>query len=206
MIKIDDSWDKVWKNHEGLNVFGKILLDATEEEFKKILPMYIPKNYSIIEIGCGAGDTLDIFRRLGYKNVIGIDPSINSIRLCLQKGFVGNKDIFKNNSQEWKVKKDVVFSHGMLEHYDYVPMKEIARDFVRLARRFIVIVQPNPESLIITMRKKMTKSKWEWERPYTANDYIQMFTSLGFRIIYNSTINYFDEVYFMIFERGENNG
>jgi SAM-dependent methyltransferase len=206
MPKIDGSWDKVWKSYEGLNIFGRKLIDATEEKFKEVLLMYIPKDFSIIEVGCGAGNTLAIFRRLGYKDVVGIDPSINSMRLCLQKGFVVNKDVFKNNSQEWKVKKDVVFSHGMLEHYDYVPMKEIAKDFVRLAKRFIVIVQPNPESIVHIIRKKVTKSRWEWERPYTANDYKQIFTSLGFRLIYETTINYFHEDYFMIFERGGKNG
>jgi len=197
---IDKSWDRVWKNYEGANIFGRFMYRMTKREFEKSFRMFIPKkSTSIIEIGCGSGVTLKIIRMLGYRKSIGIDPSENSMRLCKKLGFRLNRDVFQMDASRWKEKKDVVFSHGMLEHFSYDDMKGLAKEFARISKRFIIIVQPNPHALISYF---IQKDEWEWERPYDANTYIKVFESLGFNCIYQSTIN-FREQYYLIFERAK---
>jgi len=196
---IDDSWDKVWKNFTGLNILGRWMLRSREKAFSKVLRIYIPKGFSVIDIGTGSGNGLAIFRKLGYKNSIGIDPSPHSIALSEKRGFKKNKDVFLSDSFKWRKKHDFVWSDGILEHYDYIDMKNIAKSFVTMSKRFIGFVQPNPNSLVI---KLMNKSGWEWERPYKKEDYIRLFESLGCQLIHFSYIH-FREEYFFIFERNE---
>jgi len=199
---IDESWDSVWKDFSGLNSFGKIMIKSKEREFRRVLPIFIPKNYSIIDIGTGSGNVLKIIRDIGYKDSIGIDPSEHSMELCEKQGFKLGKDIFKGDSSSWKKKYDVVWSDGLLEHFDYVDMKEIAKDFVRMSKRFIGFVQPNPNSFILKTTKWLGKSEWEEERPYPKELYIKVFESLGYHLIHFSYIN-FKEDYLFIFEKNE---
>jgi len=200
---IDKSWDKIWKSYEGANIFGRFMYRMKEKEFEKSFKMFIPKkSTSIIEIGCGSGTTLKIIRRLGYRNSIGIDPSENSMKLCKKIGFKLKKDVFQIDASKWIEKEDVVFSDGMLEHFSYDDLKDLAKEFARISKRFIILAQPNPHALISHL---VQKDEWEWERPYDANTYIKVFESLGFNCVYQSTIN-FREQYYLIFERGEKNG
>lgn len=197
MDRIDKTWDNVWKDFSGLNIFGKLMFINKGRAFEKVLKIFIPKDFSIIDVGCGSGNVLAIFRKLGYKNSIGIDPSENALKNCKKKGFVIGKDVFKGDSTSWKKRYDVVWSDGLLEHFDYIPMKEIVRDFVRISKRFIGFAQPNPDSLI---GKLSNKSGWEWERPYKEEDYIRVFESLGCNLIHSSKIH-FREQFFFIFEK-----
>jgi SAM-dependent methyltransferase len=196
-VTIDKSWDRVWKNYEGLNAFGRFMMKNKEKVFEKIIPIYIPKNYSVIDIGCGAGHTLNIFRKIGYKNSIGIDPSKHSIELCEKINFIKNKDVFISDAKKWKGQKDVVMSHGLLEHFDYLIMKDLIKQFVRISKHFIILTQPNPNALI---SKLAQKTEWERERPYTEENYIKLFETMGCQLVHKSKIN-LNEFYFLIFEK-----
>lgn len=199
---IDESWDKVWKDFSGLNSFGKLMIKSKERQFRKFLPIFMPKNSSIIDIGTGSGHVLKILRDIGYKDSIGIDPSENALEVCKRKGFIIGKDVFKGDSSSWKRKYDVVWSDGLLEHFDYADTKGIAKDFVRMSKRFIGFVQPNPYSLILKATGLLGKSGWEKERPYPKEFYIRLFESLGYHLIHFSYIN-FKEDYLFIFEKDE---
>jgi cyclopropane fatty-acyl-phospholipid synthase-like methyltransferase len=45
----------------------------------------LKKSSRILDVGCGSGFTLHIFRSLGYSNSIGIDNSTESSKLCEKK-------------------------------------------------------------------------------------------------------------------------
>jgi SAM-dependent methyltransferase len=199
---VDESWDGVWKDFKGLNFFGKILYLRKEKAFREALNVYIPKKSSMVDVGCGSGNVLSILRKIGYRKSIGIDPSENALKACKMKGFLIGKDVFKGDSSSWKKKYDVVWSDGLLEHFDYVDMKEIAKDFVRMSNRFIGFAQPNPNSIILKIAKALGGANWEWERPYEKELYIKVFESLGFHLIHFSYIN-FKEEYLFIFEKSE---
>jgi ubiquinone/menaquinone biosynthesis C-methylase UbiE len=90
----------------------------------------LAKGGSILDIGCGTGRHLTIFKPY-FKNVVGLDISKNMIKSARKKGhepLVGDAENlpFRNNSF------DVIISIGVLEHIgDYIhglqEMKRVAR-------------------------------------------------------------------------------
>ncbi len=82
---------------------------------KKYLKNKNTKNVSVLDIGCGRGDVLKAFRKIGY-DVSGIDLSEEAIELCKpievrQINIENEKDI--NNYDK---KFDIIFSKSLIEH------------------------------------------------------------------------------------------
>jgi cyclopropane fatty-acyl-phospholipid synthase-like methyltransferase len=86
-------WDEIWENFKGLNWFGRRLKKEQGRVLKKILSeIKLARSAKIVDVGCGPGFTLSLFRGLGYDNSIGIDLSNNSLTLCNKLfGFKGEK-------------------------------------------------------------------------------------------------------------------
>lgn len=97
---------------------------------QRILAFSIKKNDKVLDLGCGDGLNIEIFKELGIKNVVGVDISEKLIKQAKQKNpntefYVGSADNlpFKNNSF------DVVFVDSVFHHIiDYdLTVKEIKR-------------------------------------------------------------------------------
>ena len=94
--KTDDmyrDWNNYWKGFNGYTIVGNFLLKQSLREVKKVLDndiKNIAKDGKILDIGCGTGRTLEIFRNWGYSNTIGIDNSQESIKLCEKRGLIKN--------------------------------------------------------------------------------------------------------------------
>lgn len=87
--------------------------DVAQEAMKKFLS-YTSK---IVDIGSGSGYFEIKSMKSGYKNVIGIDPSIESIKNLVNKGLngiVGN--VYDEPCKELKGEIDAVFLLAVLEH------------------------------------------------------------------------------------------
>lgn len=80
----------------------------------KILPLSPAKN-NLLEIGCGNGFFLEEAKRLGVKNVWGVEPSVDAIIKADRKikPFI-KKDIFRKNL--FKINFDVVCFFQTLDH------------------------------------------------------------------------------------------
>ena len=79
-------------------------------------------NKTVIDIGCGTGETASGIAKLGAELVVGVDYSENAIRLANSRHQENNLE-FKVNSFEDIVndninKYDVLLSCGTLEHMD----------------------------------------------------------------------------------------
>lgn len=97
---------------------------------QRILAFSIEKKDKVLDLGCGDGLNIEIFKELGIKNVVGVDISEKLIKQAKQKNpntefYIGSADNlpFKNNSF------DVVFVDSVFHHIiDYDPtVKEIKR-------------------------------------------------------------------------------
>lgn len=80
----------------------------------KILPL-LPSKNNLLEIGCGNGFFLEEAKRLGVKNIWGVEPSIDAVEKADEK--IKNhikKDIFKKNL--FKIKFDVICFFQTLDH------------------------------------------------------------------------------------------
>ena len=94
------------------------LVDTYFESLKPILKK-LPKNANILEVGCGNGFVLEKIYQSGYKNVYGIEPSIDAVNKAPKN--ISNKitvDTFKNNLFA-ENKFDLIFLFQTLDHISY---------------------------------------------------------------------------------------
>ena len=71
----------------------------------KLVNLYkLDKNDLIIDVGCSDGTLLKSFKKLGYKNVLGVEPT-NTIIYAKKKGIRGFQDFFNSKSAKKILKK-----------------------------------------------------------------------------------------------------
>lgn len=109
--------------------------NATNLE-RLIIP-HVPSNreISILDCGCGQGVLISILRRLGYKDVIGIDVSMEQVELARSTGVTGVflEDIFdhaKSHSETY----DVIIAIDVAEHFDKGQVLELFSAWFRLLK------------------------------------------------------------------------
>jgi SAM-dependent methyltransferase len=105
---------------EGESAFHKQL---TEQVVKKYIdPINLPKDATILDLGCGPGYFLDEMLAREYTNLTGVTLSPNDIKLCESKGhkikpydlsFIPQKDGYYDESV------DFIFLRHALEHSPY---------------------------------------------------------------------------------------
>ena len=67
--------------------YSSEMINLTNTYLKTLFPVLkkIKKNDAILEIGCGNGFLLNKLQKLGYKNIYGVEPSIDAIEKSNQK-------------------------------------------------------------------------------------------------------------------------
>lgn len=89
----------------------------------------LPAEARVVDIGTGTGANLRLLKELGFKNVTGIDPSLDAARWCSEKGLgdvrFGNVKSLGLPSQS----VDLVIATDVIEHVDedQVALAEIYR-------------------------------------------------------------------------------
>lgn len=118
---IQENYNTYYRDY---NVYGNSGILKQEELGKEctfrfpIFEKFVSKDAEIIDIGCGDGNFLLYLKKRGYKNLYGIDPSTESIRILKEKGIAGSVgNIFDEISKEFEEKRfDVVVCTEVLEH------------------------------------------------------------------------------------------
>lgn len=174
-------WDDIWgdfKRNFLIKVVIEVVARSQEKTLKNILKkIALEKNSTIIDVGCRTGSTLSFFRNLGFKNSIGIDISPNAIKLCNKLfNFKEGKDVFLQDVRDIDSKFKLVFSDGLLEHYqDALPIVE---GINRISNGLILLFQPNQDNFFAPIKYKLGSNFWEREFHYTKEDYLRMFKPL----------------------------
>lgn len=106
--------------------------------FKK----YFPQARTLLDIGCGVGNHLVLFRDKGYE-VQGIDFSVQGCRIAQSRGL----NVIQGNVLDHIAgigKKDIVHAHGVMEHYcdPLLFLDEIKKLLVR-NKSLLLISVPN---------------------------------------------------------------
>ena len=117
---------------------------------------YIPKDRSILEIGCGTGRNLVGLVKAGYTNVSGVEISENTVAVGRER-FPEYRDIEVKVSPieeiiEGLPKYDVIFTQGCLMHLPY-SLDWIIEEIKRKARYLILTNEGEPRSEIHVWRR-----------------------------------------------------
>ena len=87
----------------------------TYVKFFDFVRQYINKSAYVVDIGCGSGDLLRVFKDNGFSNIKGIDPSQECVDyIQFAHGISGEKSDIENLSAEYKY--DCIILSTVLEH------------------------------------------------------------------------------------------
>ena len=100
---------------------------------KEVIPLLpLDKNSKILDVGCGYGSLLVLLKRLGYKNVHGIDISHDQLQIAkslkLENTECANAIDFLKDKQE---AFDVIVGIDIIEHFSKAELME----FLNLVNR-----------------------------------------------------------------------
>ena len=140
-------WKHHWKNQVTIeqsgSFYGKLL-----HQKRLIILQNILKNFdtesTVLDMGCGSGSTITVFKQSGFNNIIGIDFTEESMNRCKELGLVYKKDVFLMDAKNTSFKSnsfDIVFSEGLWEHFTD-PRPHMA-EAARIAKNYIIVIQPD---------------------------------------------------------------
>lgn len=201
------SWDEVWKDFGGLNWFGKRLYKAQKKIIRAILfdIVCLPEHAKILDLGCGTGRSLSWFCEFGFKHsIIGIDPSLHSLKLCEEKGFVIGKDVFLMDGRQTDFREqefELVFAEGVLEHFENI--EPFVKEMCRITKHFILITQPNHFSLWNKVVRTFGNPAVH-EFTYSDRDFINAFKKWGYILVTKKDFN-LNEQFALLFKRKGDN-
>ncbi|MCK4387779.1 MAG: methyltransferase domain-containing protein [Dehalococcoidia bacterium] len=203
------TWDDIWEGYKPnllLRRVYRLQAEKAKTLAKIVNKIELPRDSKIIDIGCGSGSTLAMFRNLGYFKLTGIDISHHSMQLCSRSfGFDEGKDTFLMDARNVEFSDnsfDLVFSDGLLEHFEEPPLN-IVSAFCRISKKWILLFQPNQTSLFGRVKwlwQKTGRAPWEKEYFYSKETYVNMFARFGFTLVDSGNLN-LQELMWLLFAR-----
>lgn len=190
------TWDEIWQGYKGPRLpFDRLKQNQTRTCQRIANQIGLARDSKIIDVACGSGSTVAMFRNLGYLNSIGIDNSPAALEVCQRLfSLEPGKDVLLMEARNIKFPDnsfDLVFSDGLLEHFENPPL-DIVSEFCRISKKWVLLFQPNQTSLfgrVCWLWQKMGRATWEKEYPYSELDYINMLAKFGYNLADFSVFN-----------------
>lgn len=199
-------WNEIWDKYESPNYFGRRLYRARIKTLQSILDsIKLPADAPIIDVGCGSGSTLAIFRGLGFANSIGMDAAESGLAAGAKLyGFIRDKDVFLSDARRTSFKDGIfalVFTQGLLEHYqNKSDAQDIVSELCRISGRYVLLLQPDhnsPFGIIKRIYEKMGRGSWEKEYHYSKDDYVRLLEACNHRVIRSGSSNMGEELWLL---------
>lgn len=124
--ELDEHWVKTW--------------DAPRSEVVKEALAHIPKSASILEVGCGTGNQLQLLKALGFTNLTGIEINVFAANKARERGFdvqVGTLLEMPYGDKQF----DLVISCGVISHIDPDRLDDAIKEVSRVARKHIFVTE-----------------------------------------------------------------
>lgn len=193
-----ETWDKRWKGSEEkerLTFIGRIMFMAKEKTLTNIIKDIHVEN--AIEVGCGLGYTMEVYKKSGL-NCVGIDVSSHAVSVCRNKGL----NVTIRKLEDISEKYDLVSSDGMLEHF--LNFEPYARQLMNISTNYVLLIQPNHDSFsgkTLAYLSELIRGKENvFEYNYRIKDFIAVFHKNGFEIIKNNPV-FFDVFRLLLFKK-----
>ena len=174
-----------WRNpNDAINKPSEYAKYTKRSDFLlNILPRYITKDNSILELGCNCGRNLNALYLAGYKYLSGIDINMSAIKLCekIYPELYSVAEFYIESIESWlktnPLQYDVIFTMAVLEH---IP-KESEWIFYNIAHK--------ARSLILTIEDENSGSPKHFPRNYQP-----IFDGLGWRQIFEQRASQSDQL------------
>jgi ubiquinone/menaquinone biosynthesis C-methylase UbiE len=182
--KVNWNWDKFEFNNSNTNWF----LKRVRESFAQ----YVKPNSKILEIGCGTGNILTYISKEKNCDCYGIDISSDSEEVI--KYFEKNRGtkIHFMIGDGFNVPYpdnyfDVVYSEGVIEHFNNQEIIKMVDEHVRVCRPdgIIIISVPNQFNIFLTIAKKVMGHSYPHnpEKSYTIFELKNLVESRGTKVV-----------------------
>ncbi len=187
-------WEKTWQDRK---VIGAInLKNYTQSRLDFIFNQYLPRKEGVklMEAGCAQSSWLPYFYlRFGYE-VSGIDYSETGCEKAKQnllnynvQGTILCRNFFDEN-QDLFQQSDIVFSRGVIEHFEKPEI--VLEKFHNLLKPdgIIVTIIPNMAGLMGRLQKMVNRPVYDLHIPMNLNELKDFHAQAGFTEIFSSYI------------------
>lgn len=196
--KNTEVWDRRWEGSEEkerLTFFGRLMFKAKKKALAGVLSDIRPA--SVLEVGCGLGHTLALYRDLGL-NCRGIDISTHAVAVCRRKGLVAEVKALEEETEKF----DLVSSDGMLEHF--LNFEPPVLQLIEISSRYLLLIQPNHESFVgktaVYLAELLRGGENVFEYNYRIRDFVNVFERNGFALARSIPV-FFDVFRLLLFEK-----
>lgn len=205
---MSEVWNSLWKNYQDIdsvtimNEPGGMLLRS---EFIGILLKYFDlRDKSILDVGTGTGQYCIELALRGAK-CMGIDKDPESIKLAnriandyqISNCVFREIDLFDFKKYEPKDEHyDIVFSMGLLEHFDDSQIIKMLREMSKLGE-YVIAGIPYSGSDIYKLSKSYSQKKGTWEYGFE-RDFLtlsNLFNDAGLTMLHEQVIGSGSEAY-----------
>jgi hypothetical protein len=139
------------------------------EEFKNYVENMGIK--SILEVGAQSGE---LMKAVGGDG-IDVFPKLPEVEQCDIREFKGKK------------KYTLVFSSGLIEHYDREDAIEVLKAMANVSRKYVLTYVPNSDCSAYMNAKARTKAIWKTEFDYTPDTLALLHEEAGLEVIDKGT-------------------
>ena len=137
MGKFGDSYvDRNYTIEQVNELFDNLIGISIEELFYNFFND-LDRNYKILEIGCNVGLNLSILKKLGFKNLFGLEPNNKAIMIAKERH--PEITFFHSTIEEFQTteKFDLVFTSDVLIHINPKSLQAIIKKIYDLSTKLI---------------------------------------------------------------------
>ncbi|UUX91326.1 class I SAM-dependent methyltransferase [Methanoplanus endosymbiosus] len=168
----EEVWENVWNREHIRSDYSLKYID-----FIKEFESSLPEKLNIIEVGCGTGQTLEVF---SDNNVTtGIDISKNALKQS--KGRCNSQilgDMFYIPFKDCSF--DLVYNSGVIEHFPDPQNSAAVREMGRITKKggYVMIIVPNSYCIWYRAWKSLAYRVQKFEFGYEEDYSVKRLTSL----------------------------
>lgn len=129
------------RNPQSIKELSKLYLDqygVSRATMNKRFLGGLPRHTKILEVGANIGLQMEAIRKMGFKNIVGID--INNYSVKKAKSIHPNVDIIKGSAFDMPFRDgyfDLVFTSGVLIHISPKNINKALDEILRTTRQYI---------------------------------------------------------------------
>lgn len=182
--KVEWNWNKFNLKSSNTNWF----MNRVSETFAS----YVPDGSKVLEIGCGTGNILTYLTQIKKCNSYGIDISKESKNIVeiFEKQRQSKVNFIVGDGFNIPFKKnsfDVVYSEGVIEHFEDERIMNMVLEHVRVCKKdgLIIISVPNKYNFPLTISKKIMEERYPHypEKSFTINELKYLIEKSGTNVI-----------------------